>query len=82
MMTVAKGEESGRGEGELISFDASNLRINEGATLHIEICWVSLGDDRGKRLVGPGPGPGRGRVRVSCKLHLHSSPATVCPCLA
>lgn len=74
---MAKGEESGWKGGELISFDASNLRINEGATLHIEICWVPLGDDRGKRLVGPGPGPGpgRGRVRVSCKLHLHSSPA-------
>lgn len=27
---------------ELISFDASNLRINEGATLHIEICRASL----------------------------------------
>lgn len=26
----------------LISFDGSNLRINEGATLHIEICRASL----------------------------------------
>lgn len=68
--------ETERGEGgkpvELISFDASNLRINEGATLHIEICRASL-SRRSWEAISVAPGRGT----VSCKLQLPLAHATV-----